>query len=111
MGEARGVRWWQFLAVVLALGLGGGYVWLKQSQAATDAALREAATVPSRELATPMPADMFMGGSKSGTVGFEPSDLIPEPKPAAAEPGSGEAPKGFVAPAIDEAQPGEEGEP
>jgi hypothetical protein len=54
---------------------------------------------------------MFMGGSKSGTVGFEPSDLIPEPKPAAAEPGSGEAPKGFVAPAIDEAQPGEEGEP
>lgn len=88
MAEARGVRLWQVLAVVLALGLGGGYVWMRQSQ-----------TAPAAEKVA---GGVVVKPVSGGSAPVDPSGLSVLPAPAAAD--------GFVAPAIDEAQPGEEGE-
>jgi|GEM_PF-4284822 len=88
------------MAVVLAVGLGGGYVWMKQSQVAG----RGAEDVPGGAVAKPVDERGIMGGSKSMPV-----ELLDLSSPS--EAGGVEGAKGFVAPAIDEAQPGEEGEP
>jgi hypothetical protein len=82
MGEEQRVRLWQVVAVVVALGLGGGYVWMKQSQA---------------------------GAAEEVPGGLVPAAAVPAPAGVGAPAGAGEEDR-FVAPALDEAQPGEEGE-
>ena len=79
---APGARVLPHLAVVMAVGLGGGYVWLKQIQA---------------------------GAAEEVPGGLVPAAALRAPAGVRAPVGAGED-DGFVAPALDEAQPGEEGE-